>query len=90
MSKQIYKEGLLVLNDILFKIPYCDIIQLCKMNLSLAKFLEEDKELGLAVDNLNICLDKIVKYRNDNLSRGVNSSKDLFLPFSITCSNRKI
>ena len=46
------------------------------MNLSLAKFLEEDKEPGLAVDNLNICLDKIVKYRNDNLSRGVNSSKD--------------
>lgn len=43
-ARNIFKDGLLVLNEILFKIPYVDIILLSKINLSLAKFLEEEKE----------------------------------------------
>lgn len=89
-AKEIFKEGLLVINEILFKLPYVDIIELCKINLSLAKFLEEDRESQLAADNLEICIDRIIAYRNAKLARGVDTSVDLFLPFSLTCSNRKI
>lgn len=90
MGKQIFKEGLIVLNEILFNIPYTDIVLLCKVNLSLAKFLEEDKEPQLAVDNIKVCLEKLVTYRNERQKRGVDSSQDLFLPYAVTCSNYKI
>lgn len=79
-----------MLNEILFKIPYVDIILLCKINLSLAKFLEEEKEPQIAEENLKICIDRIIAHRNQITVRGVDSSKDLFLPFAITCSNYKI
>jgi len=62
------------LNEIVFKIPYTDIVLLCKINLSLAKFLEEDKESQLAADNLRICLDRVIKYRNQLMTRGVDSN----------------
>lgn len=39
---------------------------------------------------MRLCLLKIETYRNERLARGVESQKDLFLPFSLTCSNHKI
>ncbi|CAD8200548.1 unnamed protein product [Paramecium pentaurelia] len=89
-AREIFKNGLLVLNEILFKIPYVDIILLCKVNLSLAKFLEEEKEAQVAEENLKICIDRIIQHRNSLTVRGVDSQKDLFLPFAVTCSNFKI
>ncbi len=63
---------------------------LLKVNLSLAKLLEEVEEYMIAVSNLQICLRRVEDYRNNKLARGIESSKDLFLPFSLTCSARKI
>lgn len=36
------------------------------------------------------CLDRIVSYRDSFMQRGVESQRDKFLPFTITCNNRKI
>jgi hypothetical protein len=52
--------------------------------------MEEAKDCKLAAENLRQCLSKIEAYRSNRLSRGVESQKDLFLPFSLTCSNQKI
>lgn len=78
------------MNEILFKIPYVDIILISKINLSLAKFLEEDREPMIAADNLKECINRVIAYRNQLVTRGVDSTQDLFLPFAVTCSNRKI
>jgi len=39
---------------------------------------------------LKICIDRIIQHRNSLTVRGVDSQKDLFLPFAATCSNYKI
>jgi hypothetical protein len=44
----------------------------------------------MAAENLKLCLDKLRKYRDEYLSKGVDGSSDKILPFAITCSNNKI
>lgn len=89
-AKFIFKEGLIVFNQILFKLPSVDIILLCKINLTLAKFLEEMREFKTAVVNLRTCLEKVVQYRDEKVARGVESQSDVFLPICLTTNNKKI
>ena len=58
--------------------------------LELTKILEKMNEYRLAVQYFRFCLKRISEYKDNNLQRGIESKLDLFLPFSLTCSNEKI
>lgn len=64
-----------------------DILLAAKINLELAKLLEENKLYKVAADNVRLCLDKLRSFRDDYLSKGVEGNADRLLPFTITCSN---
>lgn len=44
----------------------------------------------MAAENIKLILDKLRKYRDQYLSKGVEGALDRILPFSITCSNTEI
>ena len=67
-----------------------DVVFLVKVNLGLAKLLEEGGLYEICASNLQSCIDRIELFRNKRLARGVDSKRDSFLPFSLTCSARKM
>lgn len=86
----IFLKGLKVLNLIMINNQKSDILLQSKINLELAKLLEEMKLYKMAAENIKLCLDKLRKFRDEYLSKGVEGSNDKVLPFAITCSNNKI
>ena len=44
----------------------------------------------MAAENIKLTLDKLRKYRDQYLSKGIQGATDKILPFSITCSNSDI
>jgi hypothetical protein len=67
-----------------------DILLLSKINLELAKLLEEQRQYRIASDNLRLCLDRLRVFRDEYLSKGVDGRNDKILPFSISCSPKII
>jgi hypothetical protein len=88
--KQIYKVGLKMINLILVRDPTRSIIWFIKSTMELTKILMQDEENHEASQFLKTCYDMVVQYRDEQLSRGVESRKDLFIPYSITANNPKI
>jgi hypothetical protein len=86
----IFLRGLKVLNIIMVNNPKGDILLEAKISLELAKLLEEAKFYKMAADNLKLCLDKLRKFRDEYLAKGVDGAQDKLLPFSVTCSNAAI
>jgi hypothetical protein len=78
------------MNVIMVNNPKADILLSTKINLELAKLLEENKLYKVAAGNVKLCLDKLRRFRDDYLSKGVEGNADRLLPFSITCSNADI
>ena len=86
----IFLRGLKMMNIIMVNNPKSDILLESKINIELAKLLEEGKFYKMAADNVRLCLDKLRKYRDEYLAKGVDGASDKLLPFSITCSNVEI
>jgi len=52
--------------------------------------LEERGDFRKAAQLLRIAHNKIIEFKDQLFSRGVESRKDIFLPLTITCDNLKI
>ncbi|EAR94374.2 hypothetical protein TTHERM_00049190 (macronuclear) [Tetrahymena thermophila SB210] len=89
-SRPVFTEALKVFNKIMLRNPEADILWVSKYNIELTRLLEEQEEFKQASQNLRECLQRIVAYRDQFMERGVESQRDKFLPFTITCNNRKI
>ena len=79
-----------MMNIIMVNNPKSDILLESKINLELAKLLEEAMFYKMAADNVKLCLDKLRKYRDEYFAKGVDGAADKLLPFSVTCSNVEI
>lgn len=60
----IFLKGLKVLNLIMVNNKKSDILLQSKINLELAKLLEENKLYKMAAENLKLCLDKLRTFRD--------------------------
>jgi hypothetical protein len=89
-AKDVFINGMQVMNSVIMYVPTADIIWTTKLNLELSKLWEQRDEYKLATQCLRQTLNRIIARRNEILERGVESQRDLFLPFSLTCSNLKI
>lgn len=88
--KPIFLVGLKILNLVLASNKKTDMLLLCKVNLELAKILEETYQYSTGIQNIRVCLESIEKFRADYLNRGIEGKYDKLLPFSLTTSNRKL
>ena len=59
-------------------------------DIELSKLLEQKEEYRKAAQVLRFANGKIIAYKDEVYSRNVESKKDLFLPFAITCNNSMI
>ena len=83
-------KGLKIMNRIIQQTNKPDIIWTAKLNIELARMLEEEGDQLAAVQALRFCLDKILEYRDEQVARGVDKKNDVFLPACLTCNNIKI
>ena len=88
--RQIYKTGLKMVNLILVRDPTRSIIWFIKSTMELTKMLMQDEENHEGSQYLKTCYDMVVQFRDEQLIRGVETRKDLFIPYSITADNQKI
>ena len=85
-----FLTGLKMLNVVFASNSKCDILLLCKVNLELAKLLEDSYQYRIAIENIRVCLENIDKFRSEYLKRGVEGKYDKLLPFSLTSSNIRL
>lgn len=78
------------MNRIIMQTNHVDAIWTAKLNIELARLLEDKKQQLQAVQTLRFALDKIIEYRDQLYARGVNKDFDVFLPGTLTCNNIKI
>lgn len=98
-AKDTFKKGLKLFNQISNRNERVDVLWLCKVNLELCKLLEEGalqspnedcRDVVEAIQNLRLCLQKLINFRDQLVERGVESQRDLHVVFTLTCSNAKI
>ena len=89
-ARNAFTDMLEAISSILTKTEKVDVIFLCKINIELCRFLEDQGEFRKAAQLLRFAYNKIIEHKDYVLSRGNESDKDILLPMTVTCDNVKI